>query len=191
MDPKPFRAREAETILHIRQTRGATQEEIAAELNVSSQIVRHWEQGKSDPRLGQFVALCHYLGLDAHEVLRSIERPEDAADQADTEAMRDALCKFVAEEADQDFIRSAYQMTFRLRRPTIMQLFLAYLGLPLHRQQRNAWAVIDDWIFADRHGELRHDVPRPNMDALTAAHQKGRDAALEGANDYLSPAGED
>ena len=184
MDMSPFRRRAAAVLLDIRQVRTATQEDLAADLNVSSQAIRFWEQGKSEPRLSQFVALCQSLGMEAHAVLKAIEHPEVSRPPEDIEAMRSALCRFLQEEADADFIRSAYQMTFRLRRPSIMQLFLAYLALPLHRQQRNAWSIMDDWVFADRAGDLREDVPRPNIEVLRKAHQIGRDAALEGANDY-------
>lgn len=184
MDLTPIRRRCAAAIHSLRQTRGATQEELAAELHVSSQAVRMWEKGTSEPRLSQFIALCLYMGAEPAEVMKSVEAETHAQHGEDIERMRAELGRFLM-DADADFIRSAYQMTFRLRRPMIMQLFLAYLGLPLHRQQRNAWAIIDDWHFADRHGELRRDVPRPNMQALEEAHSRGHAAAMEGDNDYL------
>lgn len=162
-----------------------TQEEVAAELGVSTQALRSWENGRSEPKLSKFIGMCRVMGYEAHEVLRDIEHPERMAAAGDLDAMRERLMEYVAKATDADFIRGAYAITYKMQRSVIMQLFLAYIGLPLRQQQLIAGIILDQWEFCRLDGDLRPDVPMPNVETLRKAHQHGRNAALEGENNYI------
>ena len=54
----------------LRRSRGLSQEQLAAELDVSRQAVSKWESGASDPSTSNLLALARLYGVSAEELLR-------------------------------------------------------------------------------------------------------------------------
>ena len=59
-----------EKLKMLRASRGLSQEQLAAELNVSRQAVSKWESGASDPSTSNLLALAKLYGVSAEELLR-------------------------------------------------------------------------------------------------------------------------
>ena len=59
-----------EKLKMLRASRGLSQEQLAAELNVSRQAVSKWESGASDPSTSNLLALARLYGVSAEELLR-------------------------------------------------------------------------------------------------------------------------
>ena len=54
-----------EKLKMLRASRGLSQEQLAAELNVSRQAVSKWECGDAAPDLDKLRAICAYFGVTA------------------------------------------------------------------------------------------------------------------------------
>ena len=52
-----------EKLQMLRRSRGLSQEQLAAELDVSRQALSKWECGASPPALDKLRALCTYFGV--------------------------------------------------------------------------------------------------------------------------------
>lgn len=79
-----------ENLTRVRKARGITQEELAAQLNVSRQAVSKWETGESLPDLYKLAALADALGvttdaLCGHTTADTTTAPSATADDAPTE----------------------------------------------------------------------------------------------------------
>ena len=59
-----------ERLQEVRRRAGLTQEQFAAELNVSRQAVSKWESGASDPSTSNLLALAKLYGVSAEDLLR-------------------------------------------------------------------------------------------------------------------------
>ena len=60
----------------LRRSRGLSQEQLAAELDVSRQAISKWECGDSTPDLDKLRAICTYFGVTTDYLIW--ERSEDA-----------------------------------------------------------------------------------------------------------------
>lgn len=54
-----------------RESRGLTQEAVAASLNISRQAVSKWENGDAEPSTANLLALADLYGVSVDELLRS------------------------------------------------------------------------------------------------------------------------
>ena len=55
----------------LRRSRGLSQEQLAAELDVSRQAISKWETGAADPSTANLLALARLYGVPAEELLRN------------------------------------------------------------------------------------------------------------------------
>lgn len=53
----------------LREQRGLSLEDIASAVSVSRQTVLNWEDGKSEPKISQFIKLCKVLKCSQKELL--------------------------------------------------------------------------------------------------------------------------
>ena len=65
----------------LRRSRGLSQEQLAAELDVSRQAISKWECGDSTPDLDKLRAICTYFGVTTDYLIW--ERSEDAPQAAE------------------------------------------------------------------------------------------------------------
>ena len=65
----------------LRRSRGLSQEQLAAELDVSRQAISKWECGDSTPDLDKLRAICTYFGVTTDYLIW--ERAEDAPQAAE------------------------------------------------------------------------------------------------------------
>ena len=65
----------------LRRSRGLSQEQLAAELDVSRQAISKWECGDSAPDLDKLRAICTYFGVTTDYLIW--ERSEDAPQAAE------------------------------------------------------------------------------------------------------------
>ncbi|WP_235069853.1 helix-turn-helix domain-containing protein [Turicibacter sp. TJ11] len=65
-----------EKLKRLRKSRGLSQEQLAAELNVSRQSISKWELGESKPEIENLIALSDYYGVSLDYLLRDQEVPE-------------------------------------------------------------------------------------------------------------------
>ena len=63
----------SETLTSARKRRGWCQEELATRIQVSRQAVSKWETGAAEPSTSNLLALAKLYGVDAGELLRSIQ----------------------------------------------------------------------------------------------------------------------
>lgn len=59
----------AKNLKHIREPRGMTQEQLAAELNVTRQAVSNWENGKTEPDIETLGKIAGCLGTTIEELI--------------------------------------------------------------------------------------------------------------------------
>ena len=59
-----------EKLQMLRRSRGLSQEQLAAELDVSRQAISKWETGAADPSTANLLALAKLYGVSAEELLR-------------------------------------------------------------------------------------------------------------------------
>ncbi len=83
----------SEKIIHLRKSRGWSQEELAERLNVSRQSVSKWESGISNPDLDKIVAMSALFGVSTDYLLKD-------ATEGQSEPIRDFARE--EEEADKD-----------------------------------------------------------------------------------------
>ena len=62
-----------ERLVQLRKARGMSQEELAEKVGVSRQAVSKWETGAAEPSTSNLLALAKLYGVDAGELLRSIQ----------------------------------------------------------------------------------------------------------------------
>ena len=62
-----------EKLKMLRASRGLSQEQLAAELDVSRQAISKWETGAADPSTANLLALAKLYGISAEELLRCVE----------------------------------------------------------------------------------------------------------------------
>lgn len=62
-----------EKLINLRKSKGLSQEELGAELNVSRQTISKWESSQSYPDFQRLVALSDYFGLTLDELVRDID----------------------------------------------------------------------------------------------------------------------
>lgn len=84
-----------ENLTRVRRARGITQEELAAQLNISRQAVSKWETGESLPDLHKLASLADVLGVttDALCGRAGAETPAAEAVPAEAPAVSDAAKK--------------------------------------------------------------------------------------------------
>ena len=70
-----------EKLQMLRRSRGLSQEQLAAELDVSRQAISKWECGDSTPDLDKLRAICTYFGVTTDYLIW--ERSEDAPQAAE------------------------------------------------------------------------------------------------------------
>lgn len=180
-------------LARIRTDAGISQEEMASRLGVSRQSVRAYEAGQSFIRTDYLFLWASACGREVAVVVDEAAHPEKYAPGAavDVDAERDVLAEYVRRTASPEFIQAAHTITFRTQREAIMQLFLAYLCLPLQLAWRHARAILEDYRFAERTGQLQGSV-RPDMGILCRAVESGTVAAADGKETYeLEEAGQD
>ena len=68
----------------LRRSRGLSQEQLAAELDVSRQAISKWECGDSTPDLDKLRAICAYFGVTADYLIweKAEDAPTDSASAA-------------------------------------------------------------------------------------------------------------
>lgn len=186
MDLSQLRRTGARMLLQARDGAGFSQEHMAQELGVSTQTVRNWESGRSEPGFASFLGwlkICHVdlvraaLDLAEPQIYHGIDSGSDLS------CIRAAMIDYINNHASASFLRAAAFITLQRQRDPVMTLFVAYLRLPLHHAQRNARCIRDDYILAERRGELVPGLD-PDMALLDRAAEAGRGAALAGKNTY-------
>ena len=65
-----------EKLINLRKSKGLSQEELGAELNVSRQTISKWESRQSYPDFQRLVLLSDYFGLTLDELVRDIDVQE-------------------------------------------------------------------------------------------------------------------
>ncbi len=66
-----------EKLQMLRRSRGLSQEQLAAELDVSRQAISKWECGDSTPDLDKLRAICTYFGVTTDYLIWENENEED------------------------------------------------------------------------------------------------------------------
>src|SRR5699024_3328654 len=61
-----------EKLISLRKSKGLSQEELGAELNVTRQTISKWESGQSYPVVQRLVLLSVFLGLTLDELVKEI-----------------------------------------------------------------------------------------------------------------------
>lgn len=56
------------TLKAARVNAGMSQREVAEELHVAQTTVRNWENGKTDPKLGQFMKMCSLYKVSSDSI---------------------------------------------------------------------------------------------------------------------------
>lgn len=59
-----------EKLKRLRKSRGLSQEQLAAELNVSRQSISKWELGESKPEIENLIALSEFFNVSIDELLK-------------------------------------------------------------------------------------------------------------------------
>jgi transcriptional regulator with XRE-family HTH domain len=62
-----------EKLISLRKTKGLSQEELGAELNVTRQTISKWESCQSYPDFQRLVLLSDFFGLTLDELVKDIE----------------------------------------------------------------------------------------------------------------------
>ena len=62
-----------EKLINLRKSKGMSQEELGAELNVSRQTISKWESCQSYPDFQRLVLLSDYFGLTLDELVKDID----------------------------------------------------------------------------------------------------------------------
>lgn len=65
-----------EKLINLRKSKGLTQEELGAEINVSRQTISKWESCQSYPDFQRLVLLSDYFGLTLDELVKDIDVEE-------------------------------------------------------------------------------------------------------------------
>lgn len=65
-----------EKLINLRKTKGLSQEELGAELQVSRQTISKWESSQSYPDFQRLVLLSDYFGLTLDELIKDIDVQE-------------------------------------------------------------------------------------------------------------------
>ena len=65
-----------EKLINLRKSKGLTQEELGAELNVSRQTISKWESCQSYPDFQRLVLLSDYFGLTLDELVKDVDVQE-------------------------------------------------------------------------------------------------------------------
>ena len=65
-----------EKLINLRKSKGLSQEELGAELQVSRQTISKWESCQSYPDFQRLVLLSDYFGLTLDELVRDIDVQE-------------------------------------------------------------------------------------------------------------------
>ena len=65
-----------EKLISLRKSKGLSQEELGAELNVSRQTISKWESGQSYPDFQRLVLLGDYFSLTLDELVKDIDVQE-------------------------------------------------------------------------------------------------------------------
>ena len=62
-----------EKLISLRKSKGLSQEELGAELNVTRQTISKWESGQSYPDFQRLVLLSDFFGLTLDELVKDID----------------------------------------------------------------------------------------------------------------------
>ena len=65
-----------EKLISLRKSKGLSQEELGAELNVTRQTISKWESGQSYPDFQRLVLLSDFFGLTLDELVKDIDVQE-------------------------------------------------------------------------------------------------------------------
>ena len=65
-----------EKLISLRKSKGLSQEELGAELNVTRQTISKWESGQSYPDFKRLVLLSDFFGLTLDELVKDIDVQE-------------------------------------------------------------------------------------------------------------------
>lgn len=94
-----------------RKAKGMTQEELAAQMGVSSQAVSKWENDASCPDISLLPQLCRILGITTDELLTGKSNEVKLVPAADRKSLDELTLRIYVNSSDGDVVKVNMPMT--------------------------------------------------------------------------------
>lgn len=183
--------RVANMLKRARNDAGLSQREVAKALGKSIKTVQNWESGYGAPDSVTQMEWFYICGVNELPYLLAKNHPEVYADltyESDTEELKKAVIKYFQEISDDVEIR---QLAFCIMGNTgsswkqQLNMLTANNHCPMRNRVAVAQLIYDNYNIEKIQGNLVcPDNIQPDMDALKAATNRGRDAIYNGQDGY-------
>ena len=140
-----------ERIRYLRHERKLTQEELAEQLNVTSQAVSKWENGSGMPDISQIVPLAHVFGVSTDVLFGTVDENNDEVERIikKVEEIGAQLSHNDEEENDSLYKQWGILEDALKIYPTSTKLLIKSIGTGLFYSLRIGWCK-DDEVLVER-----------------------------------------
>lgn len=179
----------AEALRNSRHETGKSQEYMAFELNVSRRTILNWENGTSEPTIGQAIRWFKLVQKNPIPFLLQHVFPEmDKISSRDDDEKIKAALLLLINELPPEGIRQLMFLFYGNHGSSpraIMQMITAHLQTPMKDRISHGQLIATNYELAKLSGNLsRPDNIQPNLEYLNSAINSGKEAVKSNAKEY-------
>lgn len=169
---------------------GKSQEYIAMEMGVARKTVQNWENGISEPSIGQAFQWFNLLGISPlpyfYQLLHA--NMEGISGKDELPRLQKAMYQ-VLDTLPEESIRQLLYLFYGTHGSSpraILNMLTAHLQSPMEERVTNGTIILKGYEMAKRKERLTDtDHVQPDVELLRRAIDKGEDAAVENKGAYV------
>lgn len=179
----------AETLRSTRNESGKSQEYMAFELGVTRRTILNWENGVSEPSVGQTITWFKLVNKNPIPYLLQITYPDmDKISHKDDDAKILASLMQLINDLPAEGVRQLMYLFFGNHGSSpraVLQMITAHLQTPMKDRITHGQLIATNYEMAKRTGNLaRPDNIQPDYDCLLSAIDSAKNAVEKDAREY-------
>lgn len=173
-----------------RNLSGKSQEYMSMELGIARKTVQNWENGVSEPSLGQAIEWFKVLDINPLPYLFQVVYPDmdGISSRDDIATIRNALNSLLLSLSDEG-IRQLMYLFYGKHGSSpraVMNLITAHLQTPMGARVSQGNIILKNYEIALKKDKLTDkDHIQPNIELLKDAIAKGEEAEIKDASAYI------
>lgn len=180
----------AEALRSTRNESGKSQEYMSFELGVTRRTILNWENGVSEPSIGQTIAWFKLVNKNPIPFLLQVSYPDmDKISHADDDAKILTSLMQLINDLPAEGVRQLMFLFFGNHGSSpraVLQMITAHLQTPMKNRIVHGQLIATNYELALRTGELtRPEHIQPDLDYLNTAIETAKNAAEKKANEYI------